>query len=183
LSCDVVLQRRVPHRCAWCPRSLHTAEATGSKLSCRRHIVTPNSLMLLGPGRGGAPWLLQKPRLWTAHRRLGRDLGGRPKVTSTVSANHHRSLGERVVTHQEPPMTSVGCSPMPSAGSARLSTGPATASRPSSWPFASMPRRTRSLGWVAPDPHPGRPSRRRRPVRAGPDLAAVGLPFGPWATG
>jgi hypothetical protein len=31
LTCDVVLPRWVPQRCAWCSRSLHTAEATGSK--------------------------------------------------------------------------------------------------------------------------------------------------------
>src|ERR671910_2141670 len=37
LSCDVVVRREVPHRFVWWPRSLHTAEATGSKP------VTPTS--------------------------------------------------------------------------------------------------------------------------------------------
>src|SRR5215211_8668589 len=48
LTCDVMLPRWAPHRCAWSPRSLHTAEVTGSIP------VTPTSTnAFLGP-RGDA---------------------------------------------------------------------------------------------------------------------------------
>jgi hypothetical protein len=154
LSCDDVVQSGVTHWCAWCPRSLHTAEATGSGrftpvssrvaetlLVSRGGCITSALTGYVGGGGGGCgPGDCQQ----LSRTRSGHDGGGvnRSALSPASSASGcHRC--ERSCCRP------VAYSTILRAGRSGRSAWPNGKRSAAAWPPASRAGRSRP-GWASP---------------------------------